>query len=66
MGAAIIIDPKQPARRQERQIRHGYPLIPSSLGPVQGPAEYLPISSSGHLEIFREILGLDLGGAESL
>lgn len=36
------------------------------LGIVQGLAEYLPISSSGHLEIFREILGLDLGGAESL
>ena len=36
------------------------------LGLVQGLAEYLPISSSGHLEIFREILGLDLGGAESL
>lgn len=36
------------------------------LGIVQGLAEYLPISSSGHLEIFREILGLDLNGAESL
>ncbi|MCM1066615.1 MAG: undecaprenyl-diphosphate phosphatase [Muribaculaceae bacterium] len=36
------------------------------LGIVQGLAEYLPISSSGHLEIFREILGLDLSGAESL
>lgn len=36
------------------------------MGIVQGLAEYLPISSSGHLEIFREILGLDLGGAESL
>ncbi|MBD5279046.1 MAG: undecaprenyl-diphosphate phosphatase [Bacteroides sp.] len=30
------------------------------LGVVQGLAEYLPISSSGHLEIFREILGIDL------
>ena len=36
------------------------------LGIVQGLAEYLPISSSGHLEIFREIIGLDLGGAKSL
>ncbi len=36
------------------------------LGIVQGLAEYLPISSSGHLEIFREILGLDLGSAQSL
>lgn len=30
------------------------------LGIVQGLAEYLPISSSGHLEIFREILNIDL------
>lgn len=36
------------------------------LGVVQGLAEYLPISSSGHLEIFRELLGLDLTGAQSL
>lgn len=36
------------------------------LGIVQGLAEYLPISSSGHLEIFRQILGVDLGGAENL
>lgn len=36
------------------------------LGIVQGLAEYLPISSSGHLEVFRQILGLNLGGAESL
>lgn len=36
------------------------------LGLVQGLAEYLPISSSGHLEIFREILGLELNGADSL
>ena len=33
---------------------------------VQGLAEYLPISSSGHLEIFREILGLNLEGSEAL
>lgn len=36
------------------------------MGIVQGLAEYLPISSSGHLEICREILGLELSGADSL
>lgn len=36
------------------------------LGIVQGLAEFLPISSSGHLEICNQILGLDLKGAEAL
>lgn len=36
------------------------------MGIVQGLAEFLPISSSGHLEICNKILGLELTGAESL
>lgn len=36
------------------------------MGIVQGLSEYLPISSSGHLEIFRSILGLDLEGGAAL
>ena len=36
------------------------------LGIIQGLAEYLPISSSGHLEIFGKILHINLSGADSL
>lgn len=36
------------------------------LGLVQGLAEFLPISSSGHLEIFRKILGIDLPEDQAL
>lgn len=36
------------------------------MGVVQGLAEYLPISSSGHLEIANKLLGLNISGADSL
>lgn len=36
------------------------------LGLIQGLSEYLPISSSGHLEIFKQLLGLDLDPDKSL
>lgn len=36
------------------------------MGIIQGLAEYLPISSSGHLEIFHDLLGLNTNGADSL
>lgn len=36
------------------------------LGIVQGASEYLPISSSGHLAIFREILGVELNEDQAL
>lgn len=36
------------------------------LGIVQGASEYLPISSSGHLAIFREILGVELTEEQAL
>lgn len=36
------------------------------MGVVQGLTEYLPVSSSGHLEIFRTILGIDIPADETL
>lgn len=36
------------------------------LGLVQGLAEFLPISSSGHIEIFRKILGIELPEDQAL
>lgn len=36
------------------------------MGVVQGLAEYLPISSSGHLQIYEDILHLNMEGAGSL
>ncbi len=34
------------------------------LGVIQGLTEFLPVSSSGHLVLFRRLLNVDLGGAD--
>ena len=36
------------------------------LGLIQGVAEFLPISSSGHLSIAQNLLGLGLEGADDV
>ena len=36
------------------------------LGVIQGLTEFLPVSSSGHLEIGKELLGVDLEAEKSM
>lgn len=36
------------------------------IGAIQGLTEFLPVSSSGHIELSKAILGLDLSGDENL
>jgi len=42
------------------------PIQAMILGLIQGLTEFLPVSSSGHLEIGKALFGLDLSGKESL
>lgn len=42
------------------------PIQALLLGLVQGLTEFLPVSSSGHLEIVKALFGLELSGNESL
>ncbi len=42
------------------------PIQALLLGFVQGLTEFLPVSSSGHLEIVKALFGLELNGNESL
>lgn len=42
------------------------PIQALILGLIQGLTEFLPVSSSGHLEIGKALFGLDLSGQESL
>jgi len=42
------------------------PIQALLLGLIQGLTEFLPVSSSGHLEIAKALFGLDLSGKESL
>ena len=42
------------------------PIQAIILGLIQGITEFLPVSSSGHLEIGKHLYGLDMTGSESL
>ena len=41
------------------------PIQALFLGLIQGLTEFLPVSSSGHLEIGKALFGLDLSGKET-